>query len=135
LLEYYSGCLFLSSNRAAKTIDPAIASRITVMLGYPPLDVEGRAKVWRNLVELVPAAPPKHNPEGGGPRRASRYRADFSDSDYRALAAEYPLNGRQIKNSIVLARALARERESSLCMEILRRAVVAVVGEGALAVD
>jgi hypothetical protein len=36
LLEYYSGCLFLSSNRAAKSVDPAIASRITVMLGYPP---------------------------------------------------------------------------------------------------
>jgi hypothetical protein len=42
------------------------------------------------------------------------------------------MNGRQIKNSIVLARALARERGTSLCMEILRRAVVAVVGEGAL---
>jgi len=40
LLEYYSGCLFLSSNRAAGSIDPAIASRITVMLGYPALDTE-----------------------------------------------------------------------------------------------
>ena len=39
LLEYYSGCLFLSSNRPASNIDAAIASRITVMLSYPPLDV------------------------------------------------------------------------------------------------
>jgi hypothetical protein len=35
LLEYYSGCLFLSSNRDADTEDAAIASRITVMcVGY-----------------------------------------------------------------------------------------------------
>ena len=40
LLEYYSGCLFLSSNRAAGSIDAAIASRITVMLGYPALDAK-----------------------------------------------------------------------------------------------
>jgi len=45
LLEYYSGCLFLSSNRGAESIDPAIASSITVMLGYPPLDCAARAKV------------------------------------------------------------------------------------------
>jgi hypothetical protein len=129
LLEYYSGCLFLSSNRAAKSIDAAIASRITVMLGYPPLDHSGRSKVWKNLVELVPVVPP-HIASNG--RKASKYRVEFDESDYTMLASEYQLNGRQIKNSIVLARALARERGSSLSMEILRRAVVAVVGEGIL---
>jgi hypothetical protein len=129
LLEYYSGCLFLSSNRAAKSIDAAIASRITVMLGYPPLDNAGRSKVWKNLVELVPVVPPQLASNG---RKASKYRVEFDDSDYTMLASEYQLNGRQIKNSIVLARALARERGSSLSKEILRRAVVAVVGEGIL---
>lgn len=57
LLEYYSGCLFLSSNRSAGGIDAAIASRITVMLGYPPLDPTGRSTVWKNLIELVPLQP------------------------------------------------------------------------------
>ena len=57
LLEYYSGCLFLSSNGDAGSIDAAIASRITVMMSYPPLNADGRAKVWRNLVELFPARP------------------------------------------------------------------------------
>jgi DNA replication protein DnaC len=47
LLEYYSGCLFLSSNRAAASIDPAIASRITVMLGYPALDLAVRDYIRR----------------------------------------------------------------------------------------
>ena len=141
LLEYYSGCLFLSSNRAAGSIDAAIASRITVMLGYPPLDKEGRAKVWKNLVGLVPVSPID---EATGevptrisknPRKASRYRMDFTQADYDSLAAKYQLNGRQIKNSIVLARALARERGSPLSLPILQRAVTAVAGEGAAGSD
>lgn len=141
LLEYYSGCLFLSSNRSAGSIDAAIASRITVMLGYPKLDATGRGKVWKNLIELVPAIP--IDPSTGKPsekilskpRKASRYRADFSASDYQGLAEEFELNGRQIKNSIVLARALARERKTSLNLSVLHRAVVAVAGEDIAATE
>lgn len=136
LLEYYSGCLFLSSNRAANSIDAAIASRITVMLGYPPLDPTGRAKVWRNLIELVPAQPvdpdtgDKIEASTNNPRKVSKFRRDFSEVDYQRLGDTYELNGRQIKNSIVLARALARERGAPLSMSILQRAVTAVAGEG-----
>ena len=135
LLEFYSGCLFLSSNRSADSIDAAIASRITVMLGYPPLDEQGRAKVWKNLIELVP---PQPIDEATGdvvervaknPRKASKYRVHFEESDYQTLAAGYKLNGRQIKNSIVLARALAKERGVPLSLPVLQRAVVAVAGE------
>jgi SpoVK/Ycf46/Vps4 family AAA+-type ATPase len=138
LLEYYSGCLFLSSNRSAGSIDAAIASRITVMLSYPPLDTEGRAKVWKNLIELLPPQPV--DPTTGevptriskNPRKASKYRMDFSDSDYQHLASGYQMNGRQIKNSIVLARALARERGMPVSLPILHRAVTAVAGEEAV---
>ena len=106
-----------------------------VMLGYPPLDAEGRAKVWRNLIELVPALPVDKEtgttPEriAKNPRRAAKYREVFSDSDYDALGGTYELNGRQIKNSIVLARALARERGTPLAMPVLHRAVTAVAGK------
>jgi len=137
LLEYYSGCLFLSSNRSAGSIDAAIASRITVMLGYPPLDETGRAKVWRNLIGLVPEHPVDADtgemPEkiAKSSRRAAKYRVPFSDEDYQELGAGYSLNGRQIKNSIVLARALARERGMPLSKPILKRAVTAVAGEEA----
>jgi DNA replication protein DnaC len=135
LLEYYSGCLFLSSNRSAGSIDAAIASRITVMLGYPPLDEAGRSKVWRNLIQLVPEHPV--DPETGelpekiakSSRKSSKYRVHFSDQDYKELGIGYLLNGRQIKNSIVLARALARERGVPLSRPILKRAVTAVAGE------
>jgi SpoVK/Ycf46/Vps4 family AAA+-type ATPase len=137
LLEYYSGCLFLSSNRAASSIDAAIASRITVMLGYPPLDAEGRAKVWKNLIELVPAQPKSVKEAAAkstlSKRKASKYRVDFTDEDFQSLGSGYELNGRQIKNSIVLARALARERGMPLSIPILHRAVTAVAGEGAAA--
>jgi hypothetical protein len=135
LLEYYSGCLFLSSNRSASTIDAAIASRITVMLGYPPLDCEGCIKVWKNLIELVPSQPIDITtgkvPDRilKNPRKASKYRVNFSDEDYHSLASGYQLNGRQIKNSIVLARALARERGMPLSLPVLQRAVTAVAGE------
>mmetsp|Transcript_47093 Transcript_47093/g.53493 ORF Transcript_47093/g.53493 Transcript_47093/m.53493 type:complete len:1005 (-) Transcript_47093:204-3218(-) len=139
LLEYYSGCLFLSSNRSASSIDAAIASRITVMLGYPQLDSNGRAKIWKNLIELVPSVP--IDPLTGEPsvrilskpRKASKYRVDFSLEEYRILADSFELNGRQIKNSIVLARALARERRTPLTMTVLNRAVIAVAGEDAVA--
>ncbi len=134
LLEYYSGCLFLSSNRDAKSIDAAIASRITVMLSYPPLDVDGRAKVWKNLVELVPARPLDLSGTvmpriAKSPKKLSKYRMNFTDEDYQELASGFQLNGRQIKNSIVLARALSRERGVPLSLEILKRAVTAVAGE------
>jgi len=138
LLEYYSGCLFLSSNRSANTIDAAIASRITVMLSYPALDANGRSKVWTNLLTLLPVQP--IDPNTGtmptaisiNPRKASRYRMDFSHQDFLDLGAKYLLNGRQIKNSIVLARALSRERGVPLSSSVLQRAVLAVAGEQAL---
>ena len=134
LLEYYSGCLFLSSNRDAKSIDAAIASRITVMLSYPPLDVNGRTKVWKNLVELVPAIPVDSSGKklpriATNPHKVSKYRMDFMEDDYHRLASGYMLNGRQIKNSIVLARALSRERGVPLSLDVLKRAVTAVAGE------
>jgi hypothetical protein len=107
------------------------------MLGYPALDVPGRAKVWKNLIELVhplPMDPNTGTPSAkilSKPHRAAKYRCHFTDEDYTRLAEGYKLNGRQIKNSIVLARALARERGIPLAMPVLHRAVTAVAGDDA----
>ena len=60
-----------------------------------------------------------------------KYRLPFTNIEYTYLGESFELNGRQIKNSIVLARALAREKNEPLAMGILKRAVVAVVGESA----
>lgn len=95
------------------------------MLEYPELDEAGRAKIWMNLIALVPRLPTDAKLSS---RRAAKYRVAFSDEEYEELASRYKLNGRQIKNSIVLARALARERGTPLSMEVLDRAVNAVAG-------
>jgi hypothetical protein len=93
---------------------------------------QGRGKVWRNLIGLVPIIPV--DPATGNAKitkKAAKYRVDFSTEDFKSLASTYNLNGRQIKNSIVLARALARERGTPLSLPVLHRAVTAVAGEEA----
>ena len=103
LLEYYYGCLFLSSNREASTIDAAIASRITVMLSYPPLDVDGRAKVWKNLVELVPVTPLGYaSGESMSRRKMSKFRKSFTVEDYLQLAEGRFLLSMWRQNGIIL---------------------------------
>ncbi|CAD7955938.1 unnamed protein product [Amoebophrya sp. A25] len=111
LLEYYNGGLFLTTNRVGN-VDPAVSSRITVMLGYDPLNAEGREKVWRNLL---------------GTSASEKIKALTKD-EYRHLAS-YVLNGRQIKNSILLGKALSKERGEPLSLVTLERAVRAVAGE------
>ena len=56
------------------------------------------------------------------PRRALRYCADFAESDYVGLAVRYRLNGRQIKNSIMLVWVLEKERGTTLSLDVLSHA-------------
>jgi AAA+ superfamily predicted ATPase len=87
VLEYYSGILFLTTNRVT-TFDDAFKSRIHIPIRYTDLTVESRKQIWRNFCGMVP----------GG-----------VDVDERGLAtlAENDLNGRQIKNAIKAAESLA----------------------------
>ena len=86
LLEYHSGVLFLTSNRI-EALDPAFQSRVQCALKYDELSATSRAQVWRNLMET------KGLSEDG--------------IDVEALS-QYKLNGRQIKNALQLAFALAK---------------------------
>lgn len=45
-LEYYSGILFLTTNRVG-TFDPAFRSRIHVSLYYPPLKKDATMQIWK----------------------------------------------------------------------------------------
>ena len=85
LLEYYSGVLFLTTNRA-DNLDPAFFSRVSLALHYPPLDFDDRLLIWKNLLSL--------------------YKVEFQQNILEELA-EAPLNGREIKNTLRLANALA----------------------------
>lgn len=101
VLEYYSGILFLTTNKVGH-FDEAFKSRIHVALYYPPLDEESAMQVWKmNLQRLIEQ---KHNFDAdvkGITKYAKRH--------YRTLekSKRATWNGRQIKNVFQTAIALA----------------------------
>ncbi|WYZ44542.1 hypothetical protein EsH8_VII_000978 [Colletotrichum jinshuiense] len=100
-LEYYSGILFMTTNRV-RTFDDAFKSRIHVPLRYDDLPRDSRLRVWRNFLDAV---------EGG---------ADVDEAGYERLA-EARLNGRQIKNVVRTARSLAAHKNRRLdCAQLLQ---------------
>ncbi len=52
LTEYFSGVLFLTTNRV-QAFDQAFASRVSVALEYHPLDLETRTQVFANLLDAA----------------------------------------------------------------------------------
>ncbi|KAI1760959.1 hypothetical protein GGR53DRAFT_525556 [Hypoxylon sp. FL1150] len=102
-LEYYSGVLFLTTNRVG-AIDNAFRSRLHLTLYYPNLDRAQSRKIWkvnlRRLKEL--------NAERGSQGRA-KVRIDkekilkYADLNFEELH----WNGRQIRNAFQSALALA----------------------------
>lgn len=95
-LEYYSGILFMTTNRV-RTFDDAFKSRIHVPLKYDELPAESRLKVWKNFLENADI-------EGG---------VNIDEDGYRSLA-EGRLNGRQIKNVVRTAKSLAAYKRRRL---------------------
>ncbi|KAI0025785.1 P-loop containing nucleoside triphosphate hydrolase protein [Xylariomycetidae sp. FL0641] len=88
-LEYFSGVMFLTTNRI-NTFDPAFQSRIHLALKYHELNADSRESLWKLFLKRTP---------------------DFKEEDwppetFRDLAAT-ELNGRQIKNTVRTAYALA----------------------------
>ena len=79
--------MFLTSNRV-RCFDEAFHSRISVALRYEELDAHAREEVWTNFFDA----------------------AELEGMDTKLLS-EHALNGRQIRNIIQLAQALA-EREN-----------------------
>ncbi|KAI1419950.1 P-loop containing nucleoside triphosphate hydrolase protein [Xylaria sp. FL1777] len=87
VLEYYTGILFLTTNRV-NTFDDAFKSRIHIPIRYTDLSQASRLQIWRNFCSRVP----------GG--------VDINEDGLRILA-EHDLNGRQIKNVVKAAESLA----------------------------
>lgn len=106
LLEYYTGILFLTTNRcvdsmyyrhfvlfqspvlvlpspSVESLDPAFQSRVQCALRYSALDAASRRRVWEDLL-------------------AHANVAIDAGIDVASLAA-HELNGRQIKNALQLA--------------------------------
>ena len=92
LLEYFQGILFLTTNRV-ETFDDAFQSRIHVALRYGELTTKAKRSVWKMFLDKVKA-------------KDGLETVEFKESDYDKLA-RHNLNGRQIKNAVRTAQALA----------------------------
>jgi hypothetical protein len=94
LLEYYTGIMFLTTNRQSD-MDPAFESRIHLTLTYTDLDKASRKQIWSTFLA-------SHARCTG----ANEGRNVFTDAELERLARE-KLNGRQIKNLVKTGGLLA----------------------------
>lgn len=105
ILEYYSGILFITTNRIG-VIDEAFKSRIHVCLRYPSLDEVSTRLVWEKLLNRI---------ERDNATQAVKIVFDrdellsFADRHYRRSASTNTTwNGRQIRNAFQTAIALGQ---------------------------
>ncbi|KAF7679792.1 hypothetical protein GT037_001443 [Alternaria burnsii] len=93
-IEYYTGILILTTNRA-QSIDPAFQSRIHFCHHYHRHNTSTRKKIWKTFVEDSRKNPSIH--------------IDISEDGFDELAA-LNLNGREIKNTMSLAVSLTASK-------------------------
>ncbi|QIX01351.1 hypothetical protein AMS68_006868 [Peltaster fructicola] len=114
-LEYFSGVLFLTTNRTGD-FDEAFTSRIHVSLWYPDLDMATTRKIWQNdidrLMQQQATGDGTIHVESG--EEILRYAEKHCEA-YKILQRS-PWNGRQIRNAFQTAVALAEfeAKEKSL---------------------
>lgn len=98
LLDYYSGIMFLTSNRE-EVIDAAVKSRVTLRLQFPELTTERRTIIWRRLFTT----------------------AGYQVSeDELAIIASLNLNGRQIRNMVRLTKVVYPDSQVITAAEVKR---------------
>ncbi|KAK8137257.1 hypothetical protein PG984_005197 [Apiospora sp. TS-2023a] len=105
-LEYYSGILFLTTNRVGK-IDTAFKSRIHLSLYYKRLDKESTLQIWENNLKRVKDEFAKEKKEIICEEKEIM---KFASNHYKKLKRSETLrvwNGRQIRNSFQTAIAIA----------------------------
>lgn len=85
LLEYFGGILFVTTNRG-DNLDEAFLSRVTLGLHFAKPTEEGQTAIWKGLLKNAGIT--------------------LIEEDVAGLVA-YGVNGREIKNAINTARALA----------------------------
>ncbi|KAK8104977.1 ATPase family AAA domain-containing protein 3A-like [Apiospora kogelbergensis] len=113
-LEYFQGILFLTTNRV-ESFDEAFLSRMHIPLRYDELDAKARKAVFRMFIERVRSNETElHGREAGAGKVAV-----FTDEHYSELS-RYSLNGRQIKNTVITAHRVARQKGEPLGMRQIK---------------
>jgi MoxR-like ATPase len=103
-LEYYSGILFLTTNREG-LIDESFKSRIHIALHYNPIDTKRKEEIWRNMLRKIE----RDNDENKiniqfHREELLRWAVENSQTVGSGIAS---WNGRQIRNAFQIAIALA----------------------------
>ena len=110
-LEYYSGILFLTTNRVG-AFDPAFRSRIHMSLFYPKIDEAKTIEIWTNNLSRAAEVWDKKLQIREEDRKKI---LGFAATHYRELAkSESTWNGRQIRNAFQTAIALAEWKACNL---------------------
>ncbi|KAI1740315.1 hypothetical protein F4680DRAFT_116087 [Xylaria scruposa] len=105
-LEYYSGILFLTTNRVGR-IDRAFKSRIHLSLLYKKLNRERTIRIWKNNLRRVQH---EFKMEGREIECKKKEILEFAKRHYNELKDSKDLivwNGRQIRNAFQTAIAIA----------------------------
>lgn len=99
VLEYYSGVLFMTTNRET-SVDDAIISRCTAQVKYSIPTPEGQAKIWRILADVSGIKLP--------------------DSEVKKFVKRHPaISGRDVKGLLKLANMISvREKKPITCESI-----------------
>ncbi|GAW22520.1 hypothetical protein ANO14919_120570 [Xylariales sp. No.14919] len=117
-LEYYSGILFLTTNRVG-ALDEAFRSRVHISLWYPHLSLPDTIKILRANLERLPRWDNTKGSTQGLIKVMDENIEAFICREYenysRTVQKERgPWNGRQIRNAVQIAASLALyDKESS----------------------
>ena len=104
VLEYYSGILFLTTNRVG-AFDQAFRSRIHMSLFYPKIEEEATIKIWKMNIDRARMVWGDKLSIDDDDRKGI---LKFASKHYKELAqSETTWNGRQIRNAFQTAIALA----------------------------
>lgn len=89
-LEYFSGIIFLTTNRV-KTFDWAMRSRIHLALEYTPPNLKSRQHLWQQVLDSIPTEDTE---------------VELDEAIHKF--ASNSMNGREIVNTVHTARTIAR---------------------------
>ena len=100
-LEYFKGIMFLTTNRR-DDIDEAFESRSAIILHYPSLGIDHRAKIWEMHLK--------------GTRISPEW--DLAEK-CQEFAKRYELNGRDIRHLVQVSMRICQQRSQPLSDDMI----------------
>lgn len=108
-MELYEGIMFLTTNRVG-SFDPAVKSRIHLAIKYDDLSESSRRDLWCSFVLR------------SSPAAQTEWLNDLSIEQL----AKHELNGREIRNIVHIAHALAASEDTTIKFEHIRMGLTAL---------